>query len=360
MVVTTQLNIFLAKGEVSPYFSPHVLLTKTDLDYDKHLKIPFGTYVQAFHEETPKNTNAPRTLDAIYLRPTHNKQGGHELMNLNTGKLITRPKVWAMPVTDLVIKAVEAMAKKDGIKSLKLTNHNKTIIYPSDWIAGVDYVETSDDESSESSDEDYTYESDSDSDSSSSSSDSDSYDSDEDLEDIVAEPGQNRNRNKNANPIMNAEEQVEEQAEEQAAELEEQVEEEQQEPEQVVPLRRSTRGRVAEPITYFDDPQRPSEDTRHVLFADQKMEMLEQSHNIITDNSHLTEEYTPQMAMILARLIIDINAKATSKGASFAQQYPLQKGLKLFKERGVKATTKELDQLIKRVCFTPISIAEVF
>ena len=74
MVATKQLNLFPAKGGVSPYFSPHVLLTKTDLDYDKHLKIPFGTYVQAFHEETPKNNNAPRTLDAIYLRPTRNKQ----------------------------------------------------------------------------------------------------------------------------------------------------------------------------------------------------------------------------------------------------------------------------------------------
>ena len=42
--------------------------------------ILFGSYVQANHEPNPKNTTAPRTLDAIYLRPTSNIQGGHELM----------------------------------------------------------------------------------------------------------------------------------------------------------------------------------------------------------------------------------------------------------------------------------------
>ena len=60
-------------------------------------------------------------------------------MDLNTGKLITRPRVWQMPATQLVIQRVEELGDKDGIKSLKLTNRNKTVIYPSHWFEGVEY-----------------------------------------------------------------------------------------------------------------------------------------------------------------------------------------------------------------------------
>ena len=70
--------------------SVHLILNQMNLDYNKHCFIPFGTYVQANHETNPTNTNAPRTLDAIYLHPTDNIQGGHELMDLNSGRIITQ------------------------------------------------------------------------------------------------------------------------------------------------------------------------------------------------------------------------------------------------------------------------------
>jgi hypothetical protein len=65
------------------------------------------------------------------------KQGGHELMNLQTGMMNTRNTIWERPLTDLVIQAVEAMADEQDIKTLKLTGRNKIPIYPADWIAGV-------------------------------------------------------------------------------------------------------------------------------------------------------------------------------------------------------------------------------
>ena len=49
--------------------------------------------------------------------------------------------------------------------------------------------------------------------------------------------------------------------------------------------------------------------------------------------------------MVFARFIIEINSKATVKGTSYAQQYILQKGLKVFGDRGTKAATQEVDQL---------------
>ena len=142
MVSTHQLNFFPAKGGVSAYLSPHVLVGGQNLDYENYCQVPFGAYVQANQENDPKNTNAPRTIDAIYLRPVpSNIQGGHELMDLNSGRLITRPRVWEIPITDIVIKAVEKMGAKQGIKSLKLRNRRNDIFYPTDWIAGVDYAE---------------------------------------------------------------------------------------------------------------------------------------------------------------------------------------------------------------------------
>jgi hypothetical protein len=42
-------------------------------------------------------------------------------------------------VTQLVIDAVNKMAAKQGIKSLKVQNRRKVNFFPADWIAGVDY-----------------------------------------------------------------------------------------------------------------------------------------------------------------------------------------------------------------------------
>ena len=144
MICARQLNLFPAKGGLSPYFSPHVIMGGQPLDYKKHCQVAFGAYVQANNENNPQNSNEPRALDCIYLRPLDNIQGGHELMDLKTGRLITRPRVWEVPITDLVIKAVEAMAEKQGIKGLKMQNRNKSRFYPSDWIAGVEYDDVDD------------------------------------------------------------------------------------------------------------------------------------------------------------------------------------------------------------------------
>ncbi len=45
MVATKQLNLFPAKGGVSSYLSPHVILGGRDIDYNKHCQVPFGAYV---------------------------------------------------------------------------------------------------------------------------------------------------------------------------------------------------------------------------------------------------------------------------------------------------------------------------
>jgi hypothetical protein len=86
MIQANKLNLFPVKGGVSKYYSPRMILNQTNLDYTKHCVVPFGAYVQANHESTKTSSNVTRTLDAIYLRPAQNQQGGHELMDLNSGQ----------------------------------------------------------------------------------------------------------------------------------------------------------------------------------------------------------------------------------------------------------------------------------
>jgi hypothetical protein len=111
------------------------------LDYAKHCAVPFGEYVQATHETNQTKSNAARTIDALYLRPALKMQGGHELYDLNSNRVITRARVSQIPVTDVVIKAIEKIAKDQGFKSLKFKNRKGAIFHHADWIAGVDYDE---------------------------------------------------------------------------------------------------------------------------------------------------------------------------------------------------------------------------
>jgi hypothetical protein len=159
MIQANKLNRFPVKGGVSKYYSPRMILNQTHLDYTKHCVVPFGAYVQANHESTKTGSNVTRTLDASYLRPAQNQQGGHELMDLNSGQLISRNIVHEIPVTDAVIKAVENMAYQQGFKSLKFKNRNGGIYHDADWIAGVDYDDP-DDIENENEDEEYDNEED--------------------------------------------------------------------------------------------------------------------------------------------------------------------------------------------------------
>ncbi|CAJ1970384.1 unnamed protein product [Cylindrotheca closterium] len=75
-------------------------------------------------------------------------------------------------------------------------------------------------------------------------------------------------------------------------------------------------------------------------------------------------KYDADEALVVARVIQQIRDGVNDgingqDGVSFIQQYYLNKGLKIFKEQGKEAAMKELDQLIKRSCWTPISIEKL-
>ena len=92
MNCANQLNMFPAKGGISQYYSPYVILKKRHVDYNIHCQVPFGAYVEGNDKSKPYNDNKERTVSGIYLRPMSNLQGSHEIMDLHSGKRITRCK----------------------------------------------------------------------------------------------------------------------------------------------------------------------------------------------------------------------------------------------------------------------------
>ena len=76
----------------------------------------FGIYGQSINETNPKNTTTLRKLGVIYLRELETSQGGFEVMNLLTGKTISRCKVNMIPIVQEVIDIVEDLTKNYGIK----------------------------------------------------------------------------------------------------------------------------------------------------------------------------------------------------------------------------------------------------
>jgi phosphopantothenoylcysteine synthetase/decarboxylase len=96
-------------------------------------------------------------LNTIFLQRAQKQQGGNALMDLNSGKLITHNIIHEIPVTDVVIKAIDTMAYKQGFKSLKFKNRHRVIFHNADWIAGVDY-DHNNDENEEEDDNEYHYE----------------------------------------------------------------------------------------------------------------------------------------------------------------------------------------------------------
>ena len=73
------LNFFPVKGGISDHYSPHMILNQENINYKRHLSIPFGSYVQMPEETT--NTPKARMVDAIYLMPSANVGGGHQGMS---------------------------------------------------------------------------------------------------------------------------------------------------------------------------------------------------------------------------------------------------------------------------------------
>ncbi len=82
------INALPAKDGVYNNHSSRYLLPGTEVNYENHVQIEFGKYLQT-HEEHDNSMQAS-TKGAICLGPSGNCQGGHWFMSLTSGQRVTR------------------------------------------------------------------------------------------------------------------------------------------------------------------------------------------------------------------------------------------------------------------------------
>ena len=356
MEATKKLNFFPPQGGVSQYYSPRMILHQSPLNYDKHFTHEFGQFVQA-HNDNPKtkNTTAPRTLDCIYLRYTNAQQGGHELLDLHTAQVITRHAVTAVPITPLIVKRVEALASKDGVKNIKFVFRNHALI------AGVDDNEEDNEEedNEEYDDEDYSegaeegehYNDETNNETNKVTSDEQNTIQNEQPNDEAKDNEEDDEDNNNDDEQRESNQTMEDEAETEEQEIVFEQDDEMEE----APLFEDY-GDLQEPVLRRSTREtRPPVDYKPT-FGGQKYQHL----HVQTEDS--TIHYDSVRATVAAMAIHKLNlmqAKATKQGVSLVETYSLKKGLKKFGKRAEQSATKEMKQLHDRVCFRPINPSEM-
>ena len=321
MEAARKLNMFPNKHGVSKYYSPRMILHHQNIDYDRHCKFSTGMYVEGHDEPDPSNTNAPRSLDCIYLRPTNSAQGGHDLLHLATNKQITRRKVTACPITPSIIRQVHAIAEMEGMpKGLKIYNRTNQLLFDSAWIAGVDY------DAEEFDDDDYQ-------DDEEESVDEDDDEEEEEYEDL--------DPNEIADLIDERQQMgTQEQPTEEEREVEAQPEPDQPNPSEDEGETVTRSGRVSRPPDIF------------VSY-----------HQQLNMENATVEEYNAEYAQVIAKTMCHYNDKFSkmddNEVYNFIQTYSLNKGIKKFGESGKQAVNKELKQVHDRVVFEPIHVKDL-
>jgi hypothetical protein len=123
------LNFFPTKGGVSDTLSPKTIMSGETRDYKKDLRLQIGQYCpQVYEEDTPRNSQRPRTKGAIFLGPSGNLQGGYKFMALSTGKKIIRRSWDVIPMPDTVIARVNTLGTSDQPEQLIFTDRHGRLI----------------------------------------------------------------------------------------------------------------------------------------------------------------------------------------------------------------------------------------
>ena len=354
-----KLNFFPAKHGISSHYSPRQIVHRQTLDANHHCRFALGAYVQAHDEPDPSNTQAPRTLDAIYMRPIQN---GHEILNLKTEKVIVRRALTEFPITPTVIAAVEAMADAQKQKGLRIKSKRGITLYDSSWTAGVDYEEDQNETDDESDDEEYQPQSDDEEDDPMNNEDYEEegeeqealevlHEDAQELTGVVQHPGiAEEDAQIDEHPVQDEDEEDDSlEHDSRANELEpEELDHEDPAPVLSEPeLRRSSRERTAPAML---SPRMTGQLHGNTF------------HNHLHTESVEPTEYDEDIAKYAAMLLQHLNEREISReerqeGYNLLVTYSLQKGIKKFGDKGYESAKSEMKQLHDRNCWTPIQIS---
>jgi hypothetical protein len=253
----------------------------------------------------------------------------------------------------VVIKANEKIAEDQGFKSLKFKNRQGAIYHNADWIAGVDY----DENIQQDADGNKAYDDNENRDPEQDEEIDKEYDRiDEDkikdlIEDQREQANPNQHQDEEEQDKHEADEEEDSEDDANAVVLEQGAESQGSGP------RRSAR--ESRPVSRLEPNmsrklyvQNDKKTKKKVVFAEDKLKQLEYCHNLVSQVKPAEEqkiEYGSNQAMLIARFIQDITRNVSEHGASFAQQYILQKGLKVFGNKGIRDT---MHQRRKSISYT--------
>ena len=170
------------------------------------------------------------------------------------------------------------------------------------------------------------------------------------VEDILAEPGQDYD------PIEQDEQQVEpdddEEEEREAPNVETVTDDDDDDTQQTTSSR---------PQREVSQPSRLTYNDRGQVSIQASITDLERRHCLVQQSikDGTVDEYTADLAPVIAMVMTEINAKAKAEGACFGPQLNLRQGLKKWPVKGAQAAAKEIDQLHQRTCFVPIDVSKL-
>jgi hypothetical protein len=134
-------NSFPGNSGISDTMSPREIVLRQTIDYKKHCRLEYAAYVQT-HEQHD-NSMASRTTGALALRPTGNSQGGHYFFSLATGRILNRNHWTALPMPLDVINRVNEMGRNTPVGLLFL-DRRQDIIEDDDDPDDADYMPADD------------------------------------------------------------------------------------------------------------------------------------------------------------------------------------------------------------------------
>ena len=390
MEQTKKLNFFPNKHGVSKYYSPRMIVHQQALEYHKHCKYAFGTYVQVTNEPTITNTNTPHTLDCIYLRYTDGAQQGHDCLHLPTNRIVTRARITPIPITPGVITHVNTVATQEHMpKGLQISSKSGVTLYDSAWIAGVDFEDSDYDEDDDSDYSDTDDDSDESNDSDESTT-SENESEDDDNNDDDDDSNQNNETESNSDvETTTSEKEFEEQEwdEDPVRQTdtlymmpnEERRPEQQQHPQQRQETREATNTNDQVEVEEPPNPIQREEHEQTNQDNEQQKEITTRSGRVSKPpakykdyQSHLqtqvhpkerTLEYNVEEARVIATILqyfeVQANHIDQNKAKQFLQTYSLRSGLRKFGEKGKESTRSEMQQLVDREVFYAIRVDEL-
>ena len=175
------LNAFPHRNGISDVLSPRQIVTGSTIDFNRHCRLSFGTYVQT-HEEHD-NTMTARTIGALALRPTGNAQGGFYFYSLSTGRVISRNRWTELPMPHEVIERVHTLSRRANAARGPLAFYDRygiPIAHDDDDAGPDDIDDDSDDASFHPDDDHHTDDNSRDSDSGSDATNDDNDDANDD------------------------------------------------------------------------------------------------------------------------------------------------------------------------------------